>query len=78
MARPQLHPEEMEEFKERLCEVATRLLVQEGEDGLSMRRLSREVGCSHTKAYRYFASKEELLIAIRARAFLRYGAFRLT
>lgn len=40
-----------------------------------MRRLSREVGCSHAKAYRYFANKEDLLVAVRARAFDRYRSF---
>ncbi len=75
MARPSLQPTEIEEFKERVCEVATKLLAREGDDGLSMRRLSREVGCSHAKAYRYFANKEDLLVAVRARAFERYRSF---
>ena len=55
----------------RLCDAAARLYVDEGEAGLSMRRLAAEVGCSAMAPYRYFADKEQLLAAVRAAAFNR-------
>ena len=60
-----------EAVRERLCEAAAKLFVQEGEAALSMRRLAAEVGCSAMAPYRYFADKQALIAAIRAAAFSR-------
>jgi AcrR family transcriptional regulator len=60
-------------FRERLCEVATRIFVEKGRDGLSMRTLARQLGVSAMTPYRYFRDKEEILAAIRARAFARFA-----
>jgi len=64
-------PEDREAMRERLCQVATRLFVDQGEAAFSMRALATEVGCSPMAAYRYFETKEDLLAAVRARAFRR-------
>lgn len=72
MARPYLQEEELEEFRELLCAHAMELIAQDGFDSFSMRRLSKQVGCSHAKAYRYYANKEELLTDVRTRAFTAY------
>jgi len=60
-----------EAMRERLCEAAARIFVEEGEAALSMRRLAAEVGCSPMAPYRHFADKEALIAAIRAAAFDR-------
>jgi AcrR family transcriptional regulator len=58
-------------MREHLCKVAARLFVESGEAAFSMRALAAEAGCSPMAAYRYFATKEDLLAAVRARAFRR-------
>lgn len=57
--------------RERLCEAAAKLFIEEGEAALSMRRLAAEVGCSPMAPYRHFADKEALIAAVRAAAFDR-------
>jgi AcrR family transcriptional regulator len=60
-----------EAVRERLCDAAARIFVEEGEAALSMRRLAAEVGCSPMAPYRHFADKEALVAAVRAAAFSR-------
>jgi AcrR family transcriptional regulator len=60
-----------EAVRERLCDAAARIFVEEGEAALSMRRLAAEVGCSAMAPYRHFADKEALIAAVRAAAFTR-------
>lgn len=64
-------PEDREAERERLCRVAARLFVAEGEAGFSMRALAAQAGCSPMAPYRYFETKDDLLAAIRARGFRR-------
>src|ERR1700733_6937187 len=61
------------DFRERLCEVATRIFVKKGPAGLNMRELAGQLGVSAMTPYRYFKDKEEFLAAIRARAFARFA-----
>ena len=63
--------EDREAVRDRLCEAAARLFVEEGEAALSMRRLAAEVGCSAMAPYRHFADKAALIAAMRAAAFNR-------
>lgn len=58
-------------IRNRLCDAAAKLFLEEGEAALSMRRLAAEVGCSAMAPYRHFADKEALIAAIRAQAFNR-------
>ena len=64
---------EVAEFREKLCEAATRLFAQHGADGFTMRMLAAEVGCATMTSYRYFKDKDELLAAVRARAYDRFS-----
>jgi len=64
---------EVAEFREKLCEAATRLFAQHGADGFTMRMLAAEVGCATMTSYRYFKDKDELLAAVRARAYDRFA-----
>jgi AcrR family transcriptional regulator len=61
------------DFRERLCEVATTLYVEKGPEGLNMRELAARMGVSAMTPYRYFKDKDEILAAIRARAFSRFA-----
>lgn len=47
--------------RERVIEVAARIVVRDGVDGLNMRRLAQECGVSSMTPYRHIGSKEELL-----------------
>ena len=58
-------------FRERLCELATKLFVERGADNFNMRLLASELGVSAMTPYRYFRDKDEIISLIRARAFTR-------
>jgi len=64
---------EVAEFREKLCEAATRLFAQHGAEGFTMRMLAADVGCATMTSYRYFKDKDELLAAVRARAYDRFS-----
>ncbi|HVZ69243.1 MAG TPA: TetR/AcrR family transcriptional regulator [Rhizomicrobium sp.] len=68
MPRP-LSPSEIEDFRDRLCDVATRIFAEKGADGFTMRQLATELSVSPMTPYRYFKDKDEILAAVRARAF---------
>jgi AcrR family transcriptional regulator len=61
------------DFRERLCDAAARLFAARGQDGFTMRELASELGVSAMTPYRYFRDKEEILAAVRARAFARFA-----
>jgi AcrR family transcriptional regulator len=62
------------DFRERLCDVATRMFDARGPEGFTMRELASELGVSAMTPYRYFKDKEDILAAVRARAFNRFAA----
>ncbi len=61
------------DFRERLCDVAARLFAERGPDGFTMRELTGEMGVSAMTPYRYFRDKDDILAAVRARAFSRFA-----
>src|SRR5215813_567834 len=61
------------DFRERLCEAATRLFDTRGREGFTMRELAGELGVSAMTPYRYFKDKDDILAAVRARAFNRFA-----
>jgi AcrR family transcriptional regulator len=69
MGRPALKPDEIHEFRERLCDAALTIFADEGYDGFTLRALGDAVGCSPTTPYRYFASKAEIFAGVCSRAF---------
>lgn len=71
MPRPALRDDEIEAFRDRLCDAATRRFADEGLEGVSLRRLADDLGCSRATPYRYFKNKEEIFATVRARAFER-------
>jgi len=68
-----LNPIEIAAFRERLCDVAERLFAEKGPAAVTVRELSAELGVSSMTPYRYFADKDAMLAAVRARAFNRFA-----
>lgn len=52
---------------EALLDAAERLLVSEGRDGLTTRRVAREAGVNQGLVYHHFGSLEELMLAVLER-----------
>ena len=68
-----LSQSDVADFRERLCEVATDIYIEKGLEGLNMRELAARLGISAMTPYRYFKDKDEILAAIRSRAFNRFA-----
>jgi AcrR family transcriptional regulator len=62
-----------EDTRALLIEAAARLLAEQGPDGLSARRLAREIGTSTMAVYTHFGGMNELRRAIRADGYKRLG-----
>jgi AcrR family transcriptional regulator len=75
MARPPMSLEEVEEFRERLCDTAMAMFAEQGFNAVTMRALAAELGCSYTTPYRYFNDKHAIFVAVRERCFERFGVF---
>ncbi|WP_171041418.1 TetR/AcrR family transcriptional regulator [Sinomonas susongensis] len=56
-------------LREALLTEGQRVLLEEGADAVTLRRLARVAGVSHAAPRRHFADREELLDAIAARGF---------
>jgi len=66
-----LSEKEVDDFRARLVDAATRRFTERGVAGVTLRGLADEVGCSRMTPYRYFQNKEDILAAVRAAAFSR-------
>ena len=53
--------------KERILDVALELFVDQGFDGTSVRQIAERVGTTKAALYYYFASKDEILMALHMR-----------
>jgi AcrR family transcriptional regulator len=60
-------------FRDRACAVAARLFAAKGPQGVTMRELASTLGVSPMTPYRYFRDKDDILAAVRARAFDRFA-----
>jgi len=64
---------EVETFRARLCAAAEKRFAKHGPDGVSLRQLAIDLGCSPMTPYRYFRDKNEILAAVRAAAFNQFA-----
>lgn len=71
--RATLSAEKIDAFRERLVEAAAHLFARRGYDGVTLRAIATELGCSPMTPYRYFRDKQEIFAAVRARAFERFA-----
>ncbi len=69
MGRPALQPDEINEFRDRLCDAALGIFAERGYDGFTLRALGQALDCSPTTPYRYFRNKADIFGAVCARAF---------
>ena len=68
-----LSPAEIADFRDRLCDAAERMFAVQGAEAVTIRQLAAAVGVSPMTPYRYFADKDAILAAVRARAFDRHA-----
>ena len=61
------------DLKQALLDETARILREEGESALSLRRLAANLGVSRTAPYNHFKSKEMLLSAVAEEGFRRYA-----
>ena len=73
MPRTALSETEVQAFRERVIEAATRLFAESGYDSVTMRAIAAEVGCSPMTPYRYFEDKDEIFALVAAEAYRRFG-----
>ncbi len=66
--------EEVESFRESVREVAERQFAQRGFQGVSLRTIAEELGCSRMTPYRYFRDKADIFASVRTSAYLRFAA----
>ena len=62
------------DLKQALLRETARILREEGEESLSLRRLAAELGVSRTAPYNHFENKERLLQAVAEEGFERFRA----
>lgn len=70
MSRP-LSEADIAAFRDRMCDIAEAKFVEFGPKNVTMRMLAAAMGVSSMTPYRYFRDKDEILIAVRTRAFHR-------
>ncbi len=64
--------EQKEKTRERIVNAATKVLLREGVDGFSMRKLAEQVGYTPTAIYFHFPDREALLSEVVERQFLKF------
>lgn len=62
-----------ENLREELIENGLKILDAEGYDGLSLRKVAKSCGVSHTAPYRHFKDKEELIMAIAVKVLHQFN-----
>ncbi len=63
--------EEIQCFRNRMCDFALLSFGKHGVEGISLRGLAADLNCSRTTPYRYFKNKAEILAALRQREYGR-------
>ena len=71
MARPKYSDDMVINRAEAILSAAMKLLETEGIESISLRKTAKLMNCSSTAIYRYFENKQDLMTALRARAFRR-------
>ncbi len=61
--------------KEQISQTARSLFLEDGVDGISMRKIADEVGVSATAIYRHYRNKDELLDAITDAGFAIFNTY---
>ncbi|MEM8794009.1 MAG: TetR/AcrR family transcriptional regulator [Pseudomonadota bacterium] len=64
VGRPPRSEDEIIRFRQKIAAAALAIYKEEGFEAVSMRRLSRDVGCSATTLYAHFDGKTEILMQL--------------
>ncbi len=64
MARPARTLEEVNEFKEKILDVALEMIAKQGFENFSMRKLAAKLDITATTIYNYYSSKDEIYLYI--------------
>jgi AcrR family transcriptional regulator len=68
-----LTEQDIADFRNALCKVATERFARFGYEGVTMRQLAEALGCSPKTPYRYFKDKADILATVRAQAFTQFA-----
>ncbi len=60
---------EVEKFRNRILDIALDIILKQGFDNLSIRKIASRLGVTATTIYNYYSSKDELNLMIRVRGF---------
>lgn len=69
MPKAPMSPAEIENTRERILATALDIIVKEGFNNLSIRKIAARLGVTATTIYNYYANKDELNLMIRVRGF---------
>ncbi|MGQ9842483.1 MAG: TetR/AcrR family transcriptional regulator [Spirochaetota bacterium] len=69
MPRTARNAQEVDNVKQRILDVAVKLIINDGFFRLSMRKIAAQIGVSATTIYNYYTNKDELYFYIRIRGF---------
>jgi AcrR family transcriptional regulator len=73
MPRTALSQDRIDAFRDALCAAATRLFAEQGYQGVTLRALAKDLGCSPMTPYRYFANKAAIFDTVREAAASRFA-----
>lgn len=68
MPKAPMDETEFHEKKELIIDIAAEIIMEDGYQSLSMRNIGTRIGMTAANIYNYYSNKDELNIAIRARA----------
>lgn len=68
-----LSESDIDAFRARLCRAAEKRFARHGVEGVTLRQLARDLGCSAMTPYRYFRDKDEIVAAVRTAALNRFA-----
>lgn len=63
-----MDPATISETKEKVLDIAAEIIMEDGYQSLSMRKIGARIGMTAANLYNYYSNKDELNIAIRTRA----------
>lgn len=64
---------QIDAFRARLCRAAEKRFARYGVEGVTLRQLARDLGCSAMTPYRYFRDKDEIVATVRTAALDRFA-----
>jgi AcrR family transcriptional regulator len=69
MPKAPMTKEEIESTRERILETALKVIIEEGFNNLSLRKIASRLGVTATTIYHYYTNKDEINLMIRIRGF---------